>query len=77
MEDNSVTKPEVVRGALYARVSSEQQTQQCAIGSQVDALRERLRADGLSIEPELQFIDDGYSGSTLVRPALEKLRDVA
>jgi len=25
----------------------------------------------------LRFIDDGYSGSTLVRPALERLRDVA
>ena len=25
----------------------------------------------------LQFVDDGYSGSTLARPALERLRDVA
>ena len=25
----------------------------------------------------LEFIDEGYSGATLVRPALERLRDVA
>jgi site-specific DNA recombinase len=25
----------------------------------------------------LEFLDDGYSGQTLVRPALERLRDLA
>ena len=29
------------------------------------------------IEDELCFLDDGYSGSTLMRPALERLRDLA
>ena len=24
----------------------------------------------------MQFLDDGYSGATLIRPALERLRDV-
>jgi len=24
----------------------------------------------------MQFLDEGYSGATLVRPALERLRDV-
>ena len=32
--------------------------------------------DGLHLSDELQFIDEGYSGATLVRPALERLRDV-
>lgn len=77
MEDKIATRLEVVRVALYARVSSEQQALQCAIDSQVAALRERMRDDGVSCEAELCFIDDGYSGSTLVRPALEKLRDIA
>src|SRR5215471_4620046 len=67
----------LVRAALYARVSSEQQTQQCTIRSQIEALKDRIRSDGLMLEDELRFIDDGYSGSTLVRPALERLRDVA
>ena len=66
-----------VRAAIYARVSSEQQAQQSTIASQVAALRERLQADGLSLEDDLCFLDDGYSGSTLVRPGLERLRDVA
>ena len=66
-----------VRAALYARVSSEQQAEAGTIGSQIEALRERIAEDGLGIEGELEFIDEGYSGATLVRPALERLRDIA
>ena len=62
--------------ALYARVSSEQQAEAQAIASQVAALRARLTVDGLTISEAMQFLDDGYSGATLVRPALERLRDV-
>jgi site-specific DNA recombinase len=65
------------RAALYARVSSEQQAEAGTIASQVEALTERLRRDGFTPDPELCFLDDGYSGSTLVRPALERLRDQA
>jgi site-specific DNA recombinase len=63
--------------ALYARVSSEQQAMARTIDSQVAAVRERIAADGLTISEELTFIDDGFSGATLVRPALERLRDSA
>lgn len=66
-----------IRAALYARVSSEQQAQEETIASQVAALRERMAQDGLTVEEELCFLDDGYSGTTLVRPALERLRDLA
>jgi site-specific DNA recombinase len=65
------------RAALYARVSSDQQAQAQTIASQVEALQERLRQDSMEQDPELYFIDDGYSGATLVRPALERLRDMA
>jgi len=65
------------RAALYARVSSDQQAQAQTIARQVEALQERLRQDGIMLDPELSFIDDGYSGATLVRPALERLRDMA
>jgi len=68
---------QIIRAAIYARVSSDQQAQQGAIDSQAAALRQRVQADGLALEDELCFLDDGYSGSTLVRPALERLRDVA
>jgi site-specific DNA recombinase len=66
-----------LRAALYAWVSSDRQAKDCTILSQLDALRERLSADGLALEEELCFVDEGYSGSTLVRPALERLRDLA
>jgi len=61
--------------ALYARVSSEQQAQQATVDSQISALRERAAADGHSVLPGDVYSDDGYSGATLVRPALERLRD--
>jgi site-specific DNA recombinase len=62
--------------SIYARVSSEQQAEAGTIGSQLTALRERAVQDGCQLSEELTFIDDGYSGSTLIRPALEQLRDV-
>jgi site-specific DNA recombinase len=67
----------LTRAAIYARVSSERQAQQDTIASQVQALRARLSEEGLTLDEELCFVDDGYSGSTLVRPALERLRDQA
>jgi site-specific DNA recombinase len=60
--------------AIYARVSSDQQAQARTIGSQVAALRARVTADGCVVFPECEFIDEGYSGATLVRPGLERLR---
>lgn len=69
--------PQVIRAAIYARVSSERQAQDGTIESQLHALRERVEEDGLTLDEELCFTDDGYSGSTLVRPALERLRDQA
>jgi site-specific DNA recombinase len=64
------------QGVIYARVSSDQQAEAQTVASQVAALRERVAADGLVLPEALQFIDEGYSGATLVRPALERLRDV-
>lgn len=66
-----------LRVAIYARVSSEQQAQQNTIASQVEALERRIHDDGLVCDPELKFIDDGFSETLLVRPALEQLRDQA
>lgn len=68
---------DTIRVALYARVSSEKQADELTIQSQVAALRERISQDGMQIDDELCFCDEGYSGSTVIRPALEKLRDVA
>jgi len=61
--------------AIYARVSCEQQTSTNTIKSQLAALIEQVKADGYSCPNHLLFKDDGYSGSTLIRPALEQLPD--
>ncbi len=63
--------------ALYARVSSDQQAEARTIDSQLAELRSRIVADWFALKAVLEFVDDGYSGSTLVRPALERLRDTA
>jgi hypothetical protein len=62
--------------ALSARVSSDVQPEARTIESQVADLRACSARRGLPLAPELEFVDDGYSGATLVRPALERLRDV-
>ena len=64
-----------LHAAIYARVSSKQQADECTIDSQVAALKERVANDGLPLEEQLVFLDEGYSGDTLIRPALEQLRD--
>src|ERR1700692_555118 len=66
-----------IRAAMYARVSSDHQVENDTIASQVDLLDRRALRDAVTISPELRFIDDGYSGETLLRPALERLRDAA
>lgn len=67
----------VLTVALYARVSSERQAQANTIASQIEAIQHRVRKDGLTIDEEMCFVDDGYRGALLARPALEQLRDVA
>jgi site-specific DNA recombinase len=67
---------DTIRAALYGRVSSET-ADELTMQSQVATLRHRIAQDGLAIDEELCFLDEGYSGSTLIRPALEKLQDVA
>jgi site-specific DNA recombinase len=66
-----------MRVAFYARVSSEQQAQTGTIDSQIDALQQRIKEDGHTLLNEYRFVDDGYSGSVLLRPELERLRDTA
>ena len=66
-----------LRVAIYARVSGEQQAKDDTIASQLEAVTQRVASDALECEPELYFLDDGYSGDILARPGLERLRDQA
>ncbi len=61
--------------ALYARVSSDQQVQRATIESQIAELKQHAEADGHVVLPDDLHADEGYSGATLARPALERLRD--
>src|SRR5215217_2135531 len=63
--------------AIYARVSSERQRQDETIQSQTVGLRELAAARGLLVCEDHVFEDEGFSGATLTRPALERLRDRA
>ena len=63
--------------AIYARVSSERQRQDETIQSQTVGLRELAAERGLLLPEDLVFEDEGFSGATLTRPALERLRDRA
>lgn len=63
--------------AIYARVSSERQRQEQTIQSQTVALRELAEQRELVVAEEFVFEDDGFSGASLHRPALERLRDRA
>ena len=62
--------------AIYARVSSARQTKEQTIRSQTAALLAHAEQQGLDVPPQWVFEDEGYSGATLVRPALERLRDL-
>src|SRR5213592_3490903 len=66
-----------IEAAIYARVSSETQANAHTIESQLAALRQRVADDGVPLPADRELVDDGYPGATLVRPALERLRDLA
>jgi site-specific DNA recombinase len=63
--------------AIYARVSSEQQREAHTIASQTAALIAWARTLDLDVPKAWIFEDDGYSGATLERPGLERVRDLA
>lgn len=65
------------QAAIYARVFSDQQAERYTINSQVEALIAGATADGHESQAELCFLDNGQSGASLIRPALERLRDLA
>src|SRR5499426_1085395 len=63
--------------AIYARVSSDKQKEEKTIASQTAALTEFARKEGYDVPREWIFEDEGFSGASLVRPGLERLRDLA
>ena len=63
--------------AIYARVSSDRQREENTIASQTATLIDFARRRGYQVPAEWVFEDEGYSGASLVRPGLERVRDLA
>jgi site-specific DNA recombinase len=60
------------KAVLYARVSSDLQKKERTIESQITALKSQINQAGDVLVKE--YVDDGYSGARLDRPALDELR---
>jgi len=63
--------------AIYARVSSDKQREENTIASQTAALIAFAGDQQFEVPREWIFEDDGYSGASLIRPGLERVRDLA
>ncbi len=64
-----------MRIAMYARVSTQRQAQTQTIEQQLTRLQVHCQAQGWQWQDEHVFRDDGYSGATLKRPGLDRLRE--
>ena len=62
----------MTKAALYARVSTDAQQKEGTIESQLVELRKQVAAAGHELVEE--YIDDGYTGTLLDRPALDRMR---
>jgi site-specific DNA recombinase len=66
-----------MRAAVYARVSTPRQALAQGIEQQLDRLRAAAAARGWRVDEQHVSRDDGYSGASLSRPGLDRLRDHA
>ncbi len=66
-----------MRIAVYVRVSTQRQVLAQTSEQQLERLRARIQEAGWTLPDENLFRDDGYSGATLNRPGLDRLRDKA
>src|SRR5215468_6892853 len=62
----------MTKAALYARVSTDAQQKEGTIESQLVELRRQIKVAGHVLAEE--YIDDGYTGTLLDRPALNRMR---
>ena len=65
----------MIRAAIYARVSTEEQGQKFGLTSQLTELRALAARKGYELAAGAEFVDDGWSGAELERPALTRLRE--
>ena len=64
----------ILRAAIYARVSTLEQSQEgLSLGAQEERCRAFAFAKGWSLAPDAVYVDGGYSGKNLHRPAMQRL----
>jgi site-specific DNA recombinase len=62
------------RAGLYARVSTANQEEEETIKNQLMEIKERIKKDGNVLLPECEYKDDGWSGTIIARPELDRMR---
>lgn len=67
----------VKRAALYARVSTQRQEDEQTIENQILEIQERAAKDGNVLLEQCFYLDDGWTGELLARPALDQMRQDA
>jgi site-specific DNA recombinase len=60
--------------AIYIRWSTEDQGEGTTLDVQLDGCKHYLQSQGWHFHDDLVFVDDGYSGGSMDRPALDRLR---
>ncbi len=64
-----------MRRAVYARVSTQRQAQMQTIEQQLERLQAHFQLQEWEWRDDSVIRSDGYTGSTLKRPGLDRLRD--
>ncbi len=72
MGEDKPIRPDAV--AIYVRWSTEEQGEGTTLQEQLERGKAYLASQGWKVSENLIFIDDGYSGATLDRPAMTQLR---
>ena len=66
-----------MRRAVYVRVSTQRQAHLQTIEQQLERLQAHFQEQEWEWAEDLVFRDDGYSGASLKRPGLDRLREQA
>src|SRR5258708_3309345 len=64
-----------MRIAIYVRVSTQRQAQMQTIDQQLERLQSHFQLQGWEWRDDCVIRSDGYSGASLKRPGLDRLRD--
>lgn len=66
------------RAVLYARVSTTKQAEEdyYSLPQQLEALREYAAREGYEVPEDHEITDPGYSGASLERPGMDRVRDL-